>query len=129
MICDTFVFREEVKLCLDSMVFLIQEINLILQFCHSLFVYILLVLHTELFHVLATSVETTKPQYFIISGLYLLRKFLNFIFDGKVVLDELLIFMSDLSCSFIGSSQLFSPFLVSDLGTATHILSHSRGSL
>lgn len=61
MICDTFVFREEVKLCLDSMVFLIQEINLILQFCHSLFVYILLILHTELLHVLATSVETTKP--------------------------------------------------------------------
>ena len=72
MICDTFVFREEVKLCLDSMVFLIQEVNLILQLCHSLFVHILLVLHTELLHVLATGVQATKPYDFIVSGLDLL---------------------------------------------------------
>ena len=30
VICDTFVFRKEVELRLDSMVFFIQEINLIL---------------------------------------------------------------------------------------------------
>ena len=71
MICDTFVFREEVKLCLDSMVFLIQEVNLILQLCHSLFVHILLVLHTELLYVLATCVFLQELKVII------------YFFDGK----------------------------------------------
>ena len=50
------------------MVFLVEEVNLILQLRDGLLVYFLLVLHAELLHVLSTIVETAKPQDLIVSG-------------------------------------------------------------
>ena len=68
MICDGFVFCVEIELSLNSMVFLVEEVNLILQLRDGLLVYFLLVLHAELLHVLSTIVETAKPQDLIVSG-------------------------------------------------------------
>ena len=69
MISDAFVFCEEIELGLDSVVLFVQEVNLILQLCDSLLVDLLLILHTELLHILTSVVKATKPQDFIISGL------------------------------------------------------------
>lgn len=45
---------------LDSMVFFVQEIDLILQFLHILLICLLLVLLSDLVHVLATLVKFTQ---------------------------------------------------------------------
>ena len=66
MISDAFVFCEEIELGLDSVVLFVQEVNLILQLCDSLLVDLLLILHTELLHILTSVVKATKPQDFII---------------------------------------------------------------
>ena len=41
-----------------------------------------------------------------------------------MVLDELLIFVSNLSCSLISSSKLFGPFLIPNLSTTSRVLSN-----
>ena len=69
MVCDALVLCEEVKLGLDPVVFLVEEVDLILELCHSLLVQFLLVLHAKLLHVLAASVKAAQSQDFIVSDL------------------------------------------------------------
>ena len=69
MVCDALVLREEVKLCLDPVVLLVEEVDLVLELCHCLLIQFLLVLHAKLLHVLAAGVKAAQSQDFIVSDL------------------------------------------------------------
>ena len=57
MISDTLVSCEEIKLCLNSVILLVKEFNLVLKLCDSFFICFLLVFHIEFLNVLASTVK------------------------------------------------------------------------
>ena len=87
MISDTLVSCEEIKLCLDSVILLIEEFNLVLKLCDCLFICLLLVFHVEFFDVLASGVKIAQSDDLIVSSLYCCIEFFDFVFDSKMILD------------------------------------------
>ena len=80
MISNRLVRCVEIKLSLDSMVFLVEEVNLILELGHDFFVGFLVIFQIELFEILAALVEATQPKNFVVSSFNLaFRLFKSFL--------------------------------------------------
>ena len=87
MISHALVSCEEIKLCLDSVILLIQEVDLVLKLCDCLFICLLLVFHVEFLDVLASSVKIAQSDDLIVSSLDCCIEFFDFVFDSKMILD------------------------------------------
>jgi len=93
-------------------VLFIEKIDLILQLLHVALIHLLLVLHVYLIHVLTTLIEHTETQDFVVSDFDCSVESFNFILYGKMLLDKLVKFLTELISSLIRATQLISPFLV-----------------
>ena len=67
---------------LDAVVLFVQEVNLVLKLLQIGLVDIMLVLLSQLVHVLATLVQLAEPQYFIVSDLDGAALALQFLLKG-----------------------------------------------
>ena len=87
MISHALVSCEEIKLCLDSVILLIQEVDLVLKLCDCLFICFLLVFHVEFLDVLTSGVKIAQSDDLIVSSLDCCIEFFDFVFDSKMILD------------------------------------------
>ena len=104
MLYYCLVLLVDLQLCLNTMVLLVEEVNLVLQFQYSLFIEVLLVFHMKMIQVLTPLIESSKSQYFIVSDLDLLIHFLHLLFENVVTLNKFFILDPNLISSLISSS-------------------------
>jgi len=88
LINDGSVAHVDVEQDLDSVVFFIEEINLILQLLQVALIHFLLVLHVYMVHVLTALIKHTKSQNFIISDFNCSVEGFYFVLNGKMLLHE-----------------------------------------
>ena len=69
------------------MVLFVQEVNLVLKLLQIGLIDIMLILLSQLVHVLATLIQLAEPQYFIVSDLDGAALALQLLLKGKVSLD------------------------------------------
>ena len=88
MIYDGPVAHVDVEQDLNSVVFFIEEVNLILQLLQVALINFLLVLRVYLVHVLTALIQHTKSQNFIISDFDCSVEGFYFVLHGKMLLHE-----------------------------------------
>ena len=115
------VSHGNVKNGLNAMIFLVKEVDLVLKLLHVTLVSLVLILLSQLVHVLATLVELAQSQNFVVSDLDGIVESAGLFFGAEMLLDELLILMTKFVCSFISAAQFRSPFLVLDSHTTVVI--------
>ena len=102
----------KVKLGLDAVVLLVEEVDLVLQLGHNFFVRLLMIFQIQLFEILTALVKATQAKNFVVSGLNFALSLLEFLFELQVILNETLVFLAHFVSSLVCTSQFLSPFLV-----------------
>jgi len=105
----------KVKLSLDAVILLVEEVNLVLQFRHNFLVRLLMIFQIKFFQVLAALVEPAQTQDFVVSGFDFVFGLLEFLFKLQVVLDETLVFLAHFVSSLVRTSQLLRPLFVTGM--------------
>jgi len=91
----------DVEFGLQAVLLFVEEVHLVLQLQHDFFIGLLVVLHVDTLHVLATLVETAKSQNFNISNFNRVLKLFDLGFQSKIRGGEL----------FVSGSHFGSPFI------------------
>jgi hypothetical protein len=121
VIHNCLVTKEKIELCLEPVVFFVDEVNLGIKFLDDLLIVLLEILHRQFFVVLATLVQLAQPQDFCVAHFNTFFELLNSHLEPRVCFFEILTAFSYLLRSFVGSPQLLSPFLISDGGSSHRV--------
>ena len=101
MIDSSTISHIHVEKHLDAMIFLVKEVDLVLQLLHVALISILLVLLCDLVHVLATLIELAQSQNFVVPNLDCFVESPLFLFNNQMSLYELFILVSHFVSSLI----------------------------
>ena len=102
---------------LDAMILFDEEVYLVLKLRHITLISLMLILLSQLVHVLATLVQLAQSHDFIVSDLDLLIQAPGFLFLLQVLLHEFIILLPQLVSSLICSAQFCCPLLIFDIHT------------
>ena len=94
-----------------------EEVYLVLKLRHITLISLMLILLSQLVHVLATLVQLAQSHDFIVSDLDLLIQAPGFLFLLQVLLHEFIILLPQLVSSLICSAQFCRPLLIFDIHT------------
>ena len=104
------------------MIFFIDKVNLSIQFQYHLLIVLLEVLHRQFFIVLTTLVKLTKSQDFSVANFYTFFKLIDSLLQCFICFLQIFAPLSDFVGSFIRTSQLLSPFLVTNRRSSSYLL-------
>lgn len=112
MVDDCAVAHVKVQKRLYAMILLVKEVHLVLQFLHVALIGVLLVLQSELVHVLSTLVELAQSENLVVSLFNGVIRPLELLLDGEVSLDKLLVLVAQFIGSLVSPTQLIGPLMV-----------------
>lgn len=121
VIHNCLVTKEKIELCLEPVVFFVDEVNLGIKFLDDLLIVLLEILHCQFFVVLSPLIQLAQPQDFCVTHFNTFLQLLNSRFKLVVCFFEILTAFSYLLGSFICPPQLLSPFLITNSGSSHRV--------